>query len=363
MLKRHLASRLTDSQRATINRWLSLARVGWLRLVRRSEWLCRFHALFVSGEFSLEARAVVSGQIDNIENRMSGERVNYFLRRGIHRLEKGLIMPDRRAVFGTDYIADLAEAYARAAASGGDPAELEWAHDVLSEYFAVVGDHPEIRRAHVTFRAAAAPGPCAEGPTKPYLQDRDGPVPVTPDAFHDLARRRRSVRFYDGRRVPRDLLDRAIGIAALSPSACNRQPFEFRIFDTIESAGKVSRLAGGTAGFSDQIPCLVVIVGRLRAYSYTRDRHAIYVDGGLAAMSLMYALETLGLASCPINWPDVRERELAMARTLNLRPDERVVMLISVGYPRADAMVAASRKLSLDVLRSYADPPDAGPRP
>lgn len=27
--------------------------------------------------------------------------------------------------------------------------------------------------------------------------------------------------------------------------------------------------------------------------------------------SLMYALENVGLASCPINWPDVSSREMA----------------------------------------------------
>ena len=50
---------------------------------------------------------------------------------------------------------------------------------------------------------------------------------------------------------------------------------------------------------------IIVIVGELDAYEYDRDRHLIYIDGSLAAMTFMLALETLGLSSCPINWSGV----------------------------------------------------------
>jgi nitroreductase len=70
-------------------------------------------------------------------------------------------------------------------------------------------------------------------------------------------------------------------------------------------------------------------------------------------MSFVLALETLGLASCCINWPDVESRERGMASLLRLEPDERVVMLIALGYPDPDAMVPASGKKSLDTVRRY----------
>ncbi|HBS78218.1 MAG TPA: nitroreductase-like protein, partial [Pseudomonas sp.] len=60
--------------------------------------------------------------------------------------------------------------------------------------------------------------------------------------------------------------------------------------------------------------------------------HVVYIDGSLAAMQLMLALESLGLSSCSINWPDVEERERQLAKILGLTYQERTVMLLAVGY-------------------------------
>jgi nitroreductase len=95
------------------------------------------------------------------------------------------------------------------------------------------------------------------------------------------------------------------------------------------------------------------VVGNLSGYARERDRHIIYIDGGLASMSFMLALETLGLSSCGINWPDIPKKEEEMASLLNLDPHERVVMLIAVGYPDPDGMVASSQKKDLDLIRRY----------
>jgi len=361
-LKKFIANRLSTEQRAKIRSGIAYVQQKWLTTIRGSEFLCRLHTVFLSRDLSLEARAVIEGRIRNLENRRSTEKVNYFLRRGVHRIEKGLTMPARRPLFGLKYIEEVAKAYSNATARDCDSDELAWAHDVLVEYFRVVQDDPIVRSAKQIFDEAQQSTPLAfDGATIPYAQEERELSFIAPKAFHSLAMRRRSVRFYDGRPVPRSALDRAIATASLSPSACNRQPFEFKIFDGHENTEKISSLAGGTAGFSHQIPCLIVIVGRLRAFSYARDRHAIYVDGGLAAMSLMFALETLGLASCPINWPDVRSRELEMATALKLSADERVVMLISVGYAQGGTKVASSKKLALDVLRTYENSESVAP--
>ena len=109
----------------------------------------------------------------------------------------------------------------------------------------------------------------------------------------------------------------------------------------------------GTMGFYENFPMIVVLVGRLDAYIEERDRHLIYIDGSLAAMSFMYALETLGLSSCPINWPDIPQREKKLAKALNLQPYERAVMFISLGYPDPEGLVPNSKKRSLDHIRSF----------
>ncbi|WP_353961444.1 nitroreductase family protein [Mycolicibacterium tokaiense] len=73
----------------------------------------------------------------------------------------------------------------------------------------------------------------------------------------------------------------------------------------------------------------------------------------LAAMSFIYALETMGLSSCAINWPTWSPRRSAMAKLLGLEPDERVIMLIAVGYADPEGLIPYSQKLALDRVRSY----------
>ena len=72
-------------------------------------------------------------------------------------------------------------------------------------------------------------------------------------------------------------------------------------------------------------------------------------------MPFMMALETQGLSSSVINWPDFEPLELKMQKTIGLDPADRVVMLIAVGYPDPDGVIPYSQKKSLDTLRSYND--------
>jgi nitroreductase len=279
------------------------------------------------------------------------------LRRSVHRLEKGLIMVPRNEVFGTDYIGEAIRCYADQAELLGDEAawnlEFRWATDVLATYFETVGAHPEIDKARAQFRMISQCDPVRE--QLPYERQTVPEITIGYEELYRLALRRRSVRWFDPKKVPRDLIDRAVAVAALAPSACNRQPFTFRICDDPKHVRRLAALPMGTRGFGDQIPALVVIVGDQSAFSEERDRHLIYIDGALAAMSMMFALETLGLASCPINWPDIRFRETQIAAELKLHPEERVVMLLGIGYPKASGRIPYSQKKSVVQLREYID--------
>src|SRR5690606_37757702 len=111
-------------------------------------------------------------------------------------------------------------------------------------------------------------------------------------------------------------------LAVAAPTACNRVPYRFLVFDDPEQAQRVAKIAGGTTGYADNIPALAVLVGDLSAYVDERDRHLIYIDGSLATMNFLLGLQAQGLASCCINWPDVRRRERKMSELLGLRPYE-----------------------------------------
>lgn len=305
-----------------------------------------------------EIAAVLAGQRRYAEAGREGHANSYLLRRNVHRLEKGLSMRPLRDEFASEYVAETVEMQLKAETTEGyDPAELQWARDVLTLYFETVqSTDPAIRLAKERFTVSRA-GVCTRAEAIPYRRDLAA-RPVEPDALARLCHRRRSVRWFSGDPVPRALLDNAFEVAAQAPSACNRQPFRFRVFDDPSRAAHIAAIPMGTKGFSQQVPGVIVVVGQLRAYPFARDRHAIYIDAALAVMSLMLALETHGVATCPINWPDQEPHESRMRRELKLDDDERVIMLVAYGWPDPEGMVPFSAKKPLAKLRSYEHNPD-----
>jgi nitroreductase len=311
---------------------------------------------FVNNAFRRETVGVLSGQASYHARVRAVGASSWVLRRNVHRLEKGIIMRPRREVFARDYIDETVDNYATLSALGDeaaiDPGELQWARDVLTEFFAITGTEPVIDRARARFAGVVSEQDRSQGMV-PYARTDAVHDAVSYDDFVRLCRQRRSVRWYQQRPVPRDLIDRAIEAAAQAPSACNRQPITFRVFDDPALVQQIAGIPGGTAGFRQNFPAIVVIVGDLSAFFDERDRHLIYIDGSLSAMSFTLALETLGLSSCLINWPDTPSLERAMAQALGLQRWERVIMLCSVGYADPDGMIPFSQKKSLDKFRSY----------
>lgn len=312
-----------------------------------------------SGKFRREHLAVLKGRlIHKTElNSKCASGASYTLRRNVHRMEKGLIMRPRRKVFGLAFVEETSILFHELAANETERVEkagmLVWARDVLQEYFDAVDlGNLTISRAYKIFQdSAPLNSPLSDA--KPYVRALNEPPSFSISQFHDLAVRRRSCRWFLEKAVPRAVIDQAIEIGTLAPSACNRQPFSFHIFDDPASAKKIGALPGGTKGFCHNFPCIAVLVGDLSAFPFERDRHLPYIDASLAAMGFQFALELEGVSSCCINWPDIESKERSISTALKLSGNQRVIMLIAFGYPDPTAMVPYSKKKSLDEIRSY----------
>jgi nitroreductase len=321
-----------------------------------SRILTHFYYFFSFITFNREQSGVLRGRRNYYRNKKRDRLTHVELRRNIHRLEKGIIMMPRRDIFARDYITETVEFYEQAvrqctvAPGSMDMSEMDWSHNVLTEYFRVsTGSNPTVDAARARFEALDYVAPSLEKIPHP----KEKLSSITFAQFEKLAKQRRSVRFFEQKPVPRELMDQAILIARQAPTACNRLPYEFRVFDDPAMVKIVAGLPFGAAGYAENIPSIVVVVGKLESYFSPRDRHAIYVDSSLAAMSFIFGLETLGLSSSVINWPDFEPLEAKMQKTLGLGVSDRVVMLIAVGYANPDGMVPFSQKKELDTFRSY----------
>jgi len=331
-----------------------------LEVLAANRLLSLVYSVLSIPSFNREQFAVLRGRRDYYRNLGKARATRTELRRNVHRLEKGMLMQPRRPVFALDYLIETIEFYERAtdqhAECAGDIGELTWAYGVLGNYFAIVdAANPVVANAKARYEATRAQFNPDDSGKVPYRRADGAQSSASYEDLLSLAQRRRSVRWFQQRPVPRELVDQALLVGRQSPSACNRLPYEFRIFDDPEMVKQVASIPFGAAGYGHQVPTIAVVVGRLNHYFSPRDRHVIYVDSALAAMPFMLALETLGLASSVINWPDFEPLEAKMQKALNLDYDERVIMLIAIGYPDPEGLVAYSEKKSLDVIRRWND--------
>ena len=350
---RSILNRLPPGVKEVLRSGRDKARLVMLRMFSVNGFLASLYFTLFSRRFYGEHHAVLKGRLQYYEDLEAAGRSSPMLRRNIHRIEKGLVMRPRRPVFGERFIGETVHAFNRAMGTDGFSAdELRWAGDVLQEYFATVSDTPAIAEARRAFGGVAEPE-ISENPvctSKPYPRAQSPETAIHFEDLHTLYRRRRSVRWYLDEPVPDELVHRAIEAAAQAPSACNRQPFRFITTTDPERASRIAECAGGTAGFSQQLPAIIVVVGDLSAYPLERDRHLIYIDAALASMQLMLAAETLGLSTCPINWPDVELAEQRIRDLLTLPAHERVIMLIAIGYGDPEGGVPYSQKKQRDLL-------------
>lgn len=328
--------------------------VCFLSLSSKKRFFSNIYYLINSG-FSNEHQAVIKGRKAYYKSLKDIGVTCALLRRNTHRLEKGLIMRPRRSVFAEGFIQETIDCYKKAIASKSlDENEKKWATDVLDEYFKTVSNTSVTLAARELYeKARAIYKPCIQQvsiiPTvgsdfKPYLYKELKENKISFENLKSLFIHRRSVRWYRDQHVPKELVQKAANIATLAPSACNRQPYRFLFCNNNEKAVAIARCAGGTTGFAENLPAIITVVGDLSSFPFERDRHLIYIDGSLAAMQLMLALETLGLSSCAINWPEVRSSEREIRKIIKLKDYERVVMLIAIGYADIDGGIPFSQK-------------------
>ena len=312
-----------------------------------------FYYCFFSTKFYREHKAVLQGRVQYEKSLTEIKRSSILLRRNTHRLEKCLIMEPQKPVFAEAYIEETIDCYEKCLkAETICQDELKWAQDVLEKYFSIVGSSEVIDKTKEQFLnlPLLQENERSDEQFLPYEYSQRTVSSISQDELHNLFKQRRSIRWYETKEVELHLIEKAVEMASQAPSACNRQPFEFYTITDSDKATKIAKIAGGTTGFAENIPALIAIIGDLSSYPKERDRHLVYIDGGLAAMQLMLAFESLGLSTCPINFPDIESAERKLAEQLELSPYHRPVMLLSVGYGKAAGKIPYSQKKSAKQL-------------
>lgn len=174
------------------------------------------------------------------------------------------------------------------------------------------------------------------------------------DALLDLAQSRRSVRDFDDRPVDFALVEQAVRIAQLSPSACNRQPCKLHFYDEPKTIARLLALQNGNSGFGDTVPLLAIVTAEYGTFFNSSERIEPVLDGGLFLMSFILALQSLGLSSCCLNWCVLPQRDIEGHKTAQIPENEKILTFLAIGRPREDAITPlSSRRPVEDVIRRH----------
>ncbi len=315
-----------------------------------SKFLARIYYGIINRSFAKENRTVLRGKILYWQKYRKNELNKHEMRRNIHRLEKGLIIPERKETFGQSYIMKTVRTYINNINNPEyDKPSLKWAHDILTLYFQKVKHKGIIKEAYNLFEKTER----ENSPLShiPYKRTDKKLNTQSYDEFLNLCTQRASTRIFQQKDVPNKLIEEAFQAAIHSPSACNRQPYEFWIFKKQKDIDRFIKLPGGISGFEKGIPVLAFLIGDLSAFFDERDRHLIYIDGGIVTMRLILALESLGLASCVLNLPDIKEKDID--KELSLPKHKSSILALIFGYPEENSLYPYSQKKAVSTIVKY----------
>ncbi|MCZ4560899.1 hypothetical protein O4160_08590 [Rhodococcus sp. IEGM 1401] len=270
-----------------------------------------------------------------------------------HRVEKGLTLPHPRPWFGQLTIERLVqncEIYVNR--PDRDTSVMSAALGALEsyrEYFASLSESPlwwaALTAKMTDLRSANGSVLALTGGTEAVGMQFDSASAHHQRSFAQLAMERSSVRNFSERMIDDVDLTRAVAVAQTSPSVCNRQAARVRSVPRGAAANRILSLQNGNSGFGQTASRILIVTCDLNAFLTAGERNQAYIDGGLFAMTLIYALEEIGIASCCLNWSTVSSQDGKLRSAARIHDSEVVIMLVAIGYPSPHAVVTKSPKL------------------
>lgn len=275
-----------------------------------------------------------------------------------HAIEKGFSLHDKRKGFGVKKIASLMSNLEKYIKKYGYSEKLNVSvalvHAYLEYQNKVVFQSAVLDDVNERFRKLVALNQLG---TYIYVEagflvrTKDDMLKLKHVDFKELATGRFSFRHFSSEEIPNSIVKEALDIAKKSPSACNRQAYRVHVFSG-ELKNRILRLQGGANSFYKEANKAVLITGNLNRY-YTTEMHLPYVDGALFAMSFIYALTSLGVASIPLTMGRKLNVLKDVQNQLDIPANEVPVVLIAIGNYPDEAEVSLSHRNSVDSFATF----------
>lgn len=156
---------------------------------------------------------------------------------------------------------------------------------------------------------------------------------------------RRSIRKYEPRSVPDELIERILEAGQWAPTAGNIQPWKFIVVKDLKILDMVRKVSPGY--FGDAPLAVAVCSDRERAYrvggKLCRDYLCI-VDCAMAVENMLLAAHALGLGACSVK----SFSSTAVKEILEIPEGIEPELLVIIGYP--DERPQAPQRFTLEEI-------------
>jgi nitroreductase len=267
-----------------------------------------------------------------------------------HAIEKGLSFKYPRVGFGEQRVIRLLENLQRYTDKFHDTEFLKNPVNVIIDYIKYQEKHgirnaTIIKKVDDLLNKYKIPLLAGEGGAK--LIKRSEIIPKID--FKTFAEQRHATRNFSEIPVSNDVIIAAIEIAKKSPSVCNRQSWHVHLFNSHEIKNRLLIFQKGNKGFTEYIDKVVLITSNLNSF-FIQEIHQGYIDGGLFAMSFIYALHSFGIATVPLTTSFPFYYRHKLYKEFSIPKNEIPIMMIGIGNYPEEFMVAVSKRKDTDLF-------------
>ncbi len=162
---------------------------------------------------------------------------------------------------------------------------------------------------------------------------------------------RRSIRKYQNRPVPQNLIDEVLNAARLAPSGNNTQPWRYKVITDNETKKTLKEAGFIRDQFVYDAPVIIVCCTDPTAYKKhvegwdDSNESRAERDLNIASSYLVLQATALGLGTCYCGW----RKEDGLKKVLGIPEHLIVPYVITLGYPN-EAPKAHPRKDLVDIL-------------
>jgi len=123
------------------------------------------------------------------------------------------------------------------------------------------------------------------------------------DILLNLIKERRSVRVFNGKKIPREDILSIIEAGIWAPTGCNNQELKFLILDEEEEIKKILEFKPSFKGVSTFVLvfCDMSLPMSRKIYFHKSGAHLPYIDTGLALANMILYAKSKGIDSCVFN--------------------------------------------------------------